>query len=161
MNIHRLLHFSCVPACPLQYSSGDYKNSYVNIDWIFKKIMCFCAACGRRICNIRFKVFKATSREQQKKKKKRRVADICRFWLDGSAVNSLKRRMCNPETAAEHTNTQTTASAYSLTSYKKKKKNCQQPKDWCCICWEHGIKNGRISVQDLQKRPKWLPFICN
>lgn len=42
-------------------------------------------------------------------RKKRRAADICSFWLDAGAVNSLKRRICNPETSAEHTNAQTTA----------------------------------------------------
>lgn len=59
-------------------------------------------------------------------KKKGRAADICSFWLDGGAVNSLKRRICNPETSAEHTNTQTTALAWRkktsvLLKFKKKK----------------------------------------
>lgn len=90
-------------------------------------------------------------------RKKRRAADICSFWLDGGAVNSLKRRICNPDTSAEHTNHSITMKKKTSVLYKKK--NCQQPKDWCCICW--GVKNSYISVQDLQKRPKWLPFICN
>lgn len=77
----------------------------------------------------------------KKKKKKRRATDICSFWLDGGAVNSLKRRICSPETSAEHTNTQTTASAYCLTSYKKKTNILQRtgndsspPKRFLLIC---------------------------